>query len=392
MKFLVSLVFVVLVGALLARFQHVLGPLVFAVILAYVLKPVIAWLTTRTQLSWRTAVALTYLALVMLVVVVLTVGGIAIVRQIEGLYRSIVEITAELSPRLESAFRQAITIGPMPLGPFTLGPFTLGPYTLDLATANLDPLSTHLLAAIRSALSQTGAFVGSLASSVASVLGWVLFIIVISYYLLRDLPYLAPSLEQAVPGGYADDARRLAAGLGPIWNAFLRGQITLAVVMGLIVGVAMAFLGVRYALILGLLAGLLEFVPIVGPVIAGTVAVLVALFQPSNWLGLPPVYFALVALAVQVILQQLENNFLVPRIIGGSLNLHPIVILVGAIMAANLAGIVGLLLAAPIMATLRFIGRYVYCKMLDLDPWPGPPTQIAPPLRAEWPRWLKRLL
>jgi hypothetical protein len=115
----------------------------------------------------------------------------------------------------------------------------------------------------------------------------------------------------------------------------------------------------------------------------------VALFQESNYLGLNPLTFAIVVLIASVLLQQIENNFLVPRILGGSLNLHPIVILVGALIAANLAGIVGLLLSAPIMATLRLFGQYVYRKMFDLDPWPERPVRPRPPTEVRWWRWLR---
>jgi hypothetical protein len=108
-------------------------------------------------------------------------------------------------------------------------------------------------------------------------------------------------------------------------------------------------------------------------------------------MGLSPIYFALLILGVQILLQQLENNFLVPRIIGGSLNLHPIVILVGAIVGASLAGITGLLLSAPVIASLRLFGRYVYRKVFDLDPWPEPPPPPASPPKFEWPRWLRAI-
>ncbi|MGH2522315.1 MAG: AI-2E family transporter, partial [Anaerolineales bacterium] len=293
--------------------------------------------------------------------------------------------------QLESLLSQ-----PLHLGPFTLDlsrPFAIGPLVIDLSSIDLRPLYDQLLNAIQPALSQTGTFVGSLASGTASFLGWLLFILIISYYLLHDLKNLVPSIEQVVPEGYRYDVRRLAAELGPIWNAYLRGQITLAIVMGLVVGITMAVLGVRYAPVLGLMAGLLEFIPIIGPFVAGVVAVVVALFQPSNYLGLFPVYFALLVAAAQILLSQIENNFLVPRIIGGSLNLHPVVIIVGALVAANLAGIIGLLLSAPLIATLRLFGRYVYRKMFDLDPWPDPLAPPPPPVALTWPPpWLMRRL
>jgi predicted PurR-regulated permease PerM len=386
-KFLFSLVFVVLAGFLLVRFREMVAPLVLAFALAYLLNPIIEQITARTRLSWGGAVVVVYLVLVLLLIGGLAVAGIAIGQQINGFYEVLVEDLPNLDERLADLLSHPIQLGPFTIDPSQ--PIGFGPFVINLSDIDLVPLYDQLLAAIQPALSRTGTFVGALASETASVLGWILFILLISYYLLHDLKNLVPSIEQIVPQGYASDVRRLALELGPIWNAFLRGQVTLGIVMGLIVGATMGILGVRYAPMLGLLAGLLEFIPVIGPLIAGVIAVLVALFQPDNWLGLPPLYFALLVAGAQVVLSQIENSFLVPRIIGGSLNLHPIIILIGAVIAANLAGIVGLLLSAPTIATLRLFGRYIYRKMFDLDPWPEPPRQPTPPPRQEWPRWLR---
>lgn len=392
-KFLVALVGLVLLGGLLSRFQQLIPPLGLAFILAYLLTPVVEWLVARTHWQWGVAVTVVFLVIVLLLITTLTVAGIALVQEITGLYNVIAEILPELPERVQAILSGPIRIGSFtfdPSQPFTLGPF--GPFVIDLSQLDLQPIYDQILAIIQPALQQTGTLVGSLASGTANALGWFLFILIVSYYWLHDLKNLLPSLEHVLPAGYAPDIRRLAQELGPIWNAFLRGQVTLALVMGIVVGITMGVLGVRYAPVLGLLAGLLEFIPIIGPIIAGGVAVLVALFQPTNWLGWSPIYFALLILGVQVLLQQLENNFLVPRIIGGSLNLHPIIILVGAIVGANLAGITGLLLSAPVIASLRLFGGYVYRKMFDLDPWPNPPPQPNTPRPSEWPRWFTRLV
>lgn len=374
-KFLIWLVCIVMLGALIVRFQELVGPLLFAGILAYILNPVVRWLTERTRLSWGMAVILVYLVIVILLLAILTAAGIAIEQQIIGLSHSLSELTTNLPAQVEAFLQQPINF--------------FGLFTLDLSNTELKPIYDQIVDAIRPALSQMGNVVGSLASQTASVMGWLLFILIISFYLLHDLKHVTPSLEKLVPHGYRYDARRLAAELGPVWNAFLRGQIILSIVMGIIVGVTMALLGVRYAFVLGLLSGLVEFVPIVGPLIAGTVAVLIALFQPGNWFNLPPVYFALLVLGVSILLQQVENNLLVPRILGDSLKLHPILIMVGAIIGASLAGIVGLLLSAPTIATLRLFGRYVYRKLFDIDPWPPVPPEPEPPPKREWLRWLR---
>ena len=386
-KLLVSLVLAVLAGALLVRFQQMIAPIALAVILVYLLRPVASALTARTRLSWHAAVGLVYLAIVIFVVVLLTAAGIAIVQQVQGLYATVLQI---ISPDLPAQLHSLLST-PVQLGPFLIDlsqPLQIGPFALDFKQVNWQPLYDQLLSALRPALLQGGESIRALATSTAATVAWLFFILIISFYLLFDWPRLAGSLAGAVPPAYAYDAQRLVGNLAPIWNAFLRGQITLGIVMGFAVGLTMAGLGVRYALVLGLLGGLLEFVPIVGPVISGGTAVLIALFQGGNWLGLDPVPYALLVLAAAILIQQLENNFLVPRILGGSLNLHPVVILLGAFVAADLAGITGLLLSAPILATLRLFGRYVYRKLLDLDPWPDPPP-VTHPVEHVWLRWVR---
>jgi hypothetical protein len=149
----------------------------------------------------------------------------------------------------------------------------------------------------------------------------------------------------------------------------------------------MTGLGLRNSLVVGLIAGALEFIPIVGPFIAGAIGVTVALFQASNPFGLSTLGYALVVLIAFLVIQQLENNVLVPRIIGESLNLHPLAVLIVAVMGASFAGVLGLLLAAPVLATLRLLGRYAYRKFFDLDPWPEP---LPKPERG--PGLLHRLL
>ncbi|MGH2522372.1 MAG: AI-2E family transporter, partial [Anaerolineales bacterium] len=180
-KFLISLVFVVLVGSLLVRFSEMLAPLAFAFILAYLLNPVIERITARTRLSWGAAVALVYLVLVLLLITVLVVAGIALGQQIVGFYTVMAE---DILPNLPSQL-QSLLSQPLHLGPFTLDlsrPFTIGPLVIDLSSIDLRPLYDQLLNAIQPALSQTGTFVGSLASGTASFLGWLLFILIISYY------------------------------------------------------------------------------------------------------------------------------------------------------------------------------------------------------------------
>jgi len=377
-KLLVSMVVIIVIGALLVRFQTMIAPLVLAVMLAYLLRPLAALLAAKTGLAWRPAVALVYLGLLLLLGGLLAVAGLAILEQLEGLYGAVVQIASpDLPARLQGLLSHPLQLGPILID--LTRPIQIGPFLFDPNHINWQPFYAQVLTSIQPALGQAGGAITRLATKTAETVAWMLFIVVISFYLLAGSRRLSGPISDAVPAGYADDAQRLLGALRPIWNAFMRGQIILAIVMGLANGLAMGALGVRYAVVLGLLGGLLEFIPIVGPFILGATAVAIALFQPSNWMGLSPIVYALVVLGVAILLQQLENNFLVPRILGDSLNLSPVVIMVGAVIGADLAGVAGLLLAAPILATLALFGRYIYRKLIDVDPWAAdpPPARLS---------------
>ncbi len=390
-KLVASLAAVALVGGLISRFREMIGPLILALLFAYLMNPILTWLTRRTKLSWGAAVNLIYLTLFILLVAGLTAAVIGIVQESQGLYQNLVDILPDLPNRLQSIVQTLLT-KPFQIGVYTIDlskPIDIGPFRLDFAASNLTPLLQQVVTAVQPVLSQAGVAIGSLASVTASMFGWLLFLLVISYYLLHDLRHSAPALAHLVPRGYAYDAQRLTDELGPIWNAFFRGQITLAVLTGCVMGVAMLIMGVRYAPVLGLVAAAAEFIPIVGPIVSAIIGTLVALFQPGNPFGLSQPLYALVVVGVYTLYQQVENNFLGPRIVGGSLHLNPAVVIIGAFIASNLAGIVGLILASPLLATLRLFGTYLYRKLFDLDPWPPPSALPPPPPKTQRLHWLR---
>ncbi len=151
-------------------------------------------------------------------------------------------------------------------------------------------------------------------------------------------------------------------------------------------------IGLPNAPALGLLAGVLEFIPNVGPILAAVPAILIALFQGSYWLPLSNFWFAVLVAGLYVLIQQVEANLLIPRIMGRSLNLHPLVVLVAVILGGSLAGILGVLIAAPTVATLRVLGEYIYRRLTDQEPFPSAPVRPSPRPwlgRRLWD-WLRR--
>jgi predicted PurR-regulated permease PerM len=190
--------------------------------------------------------------------------------------------------------------------------------------------------------------------------------------MVKDYKEIWGNIIALTPDEYNEDISRFGQEASDIWNAFLRGQLILGLIIAIVTFLLATIMGLPNALLLGLIAGLLEFIPNIGPVLAAIPAVLLALFQPeASWLGslVGPIWFALIVLFVYGIVQRLENMILLPRIIGRSLNLHPLVVLIGAIIGATAAGIFGILLAAPLLATGKLLLAYIYRKLLDEPPF-----------------------
>ena len=361
-RLVVSVLMLAFAVLVLYRFRSLLTPLVLALMLSYILNPVVGYLVRRRGLPRGLAVLVVYLVLIVVVLSVTTAIGVVLGQQVVGLIADIRAIAAILPERVAELSQSSFQIGPFPL---------------DLSQIDFAPLLEQLTGAIQPILSQTGSIIGSIASATASVVGIALLVLVLGYYMLHDFPDFGDSILSVAPQPYRPDVERLVRETSRVWSSFLRGQLILAVVIGVAVTALATLLGLRFQLALGLLSGLLEFIPIFGPLIAGVVGVLVALFQNANWLGLSPIWYAVLVAGMYLLVQQVENNILVPRIIGGSLNLHPLAVLIGAVAGGVLAGVLGLLLAAPVIATLRIWGRYLYRKVLDLNPFPEP-TPTAP--------------
>jgi predicted PurR-regulated permease PerM len=178
--------------------------------------------------------------------------------------------------------------------------------------------------------------------------------------------------------GYTYDIQRMSKAIGRIWNAFLRGQLTIVIMVIISYLILLSILGVRYAFALAILAGVARFVPYVGPLITYIVMALVTLFQGGNYFNMQPVFYTALVIALSIIMDQIYDNLVSPRIMGRSLGVHPAAVLVVAIIAANLIGLIGLLLAAPVLATVNLVGRYTVRKMFDRNPWIDTENQLIP--------------
>ncbi len=363
-KLVVALTIVVIVGALLVKFQFILTPLLIALVLAYLFHPIADFFQRRLGLSWNASVGVIYLIVILLLISLLTLGGVGLVQQVQSLVTII---------------QDAITNLPQLIASISGRVYQFGPFKVDFSALDLKALSSQILGMVQPLLSRTGTVVSTIAGGAANFFGWTLFVILVSYFVLAESGGLRDRIIDVDVPGYTQDLDRLSRELGRIWNAFLRGQIIIFFLAVIVYSIVLSVLGVHYALSLAFLAGLARFVPYVGPAVNWIVLVIVAYFQTYKLLDLSPFNYTLLVLVTALVIDQIFDNIISPRILSDALKVHPAAVLVAAIVAANLFGILGVIVAAPILATATLLWKYTMRKMLDTNPWPEAESHHPPP-------------
>jgi predicted PurR-regulated permease PerM len=375
-KLLVGLIIIGVIAFLLNRFTSLVPPLLMIFILVYLLHPITAGLSRGLQITWRAAVNILYLFIVISLIGLLAWGGVGLVQQVQSLISQIQTIVANLPTYVANLSGQV---------------FQIGPFRLDMRTIDLTAISQQLLSLIQPLLARTGDLVGTLAGGAVEVFGWTLFILTVSYFVMAESNGLREDLVKIEIPGYTEDLRKLGNELSRIWNAFLRGQIIIFVLTVAIYSVLLPAMSVRYALGLAFMAGLAKFLPYIGPAITWVVMGVITFLQPFKPFGLNPLLYTGIVVIAALVVDQIMDTLVTPRIMARTLRVHPAAVLVAALIAANLLGLLGVVIAAPFLATILLLGRYIMRKMFDLDPWPPKETVLHPPVGMEWMTRLKQL-
>ena len=205
--------------------------------------------------------------------------------------------------------------------------------------------------------------VTGIAGAVGAVVGYVIIPVWV-FYLIKDRPALAEAAESSLPASWRPDARAAWGLFNRVWGQWLRGQLFLGLIVGVATFVGLMVLSVlvnpifgRYALLLSVIAGVLELLPIIGPIIAAIPAVILGLTA-----GIEP---AIAAVLLYLLIQQVENNVLVPKIQGDAVELHPSIVMLALVVGGAIAGLLGAILALPVTAAARDVFRYAFHRVDD---------------------------
>lgn len=223
--------------------------------------------------------------------------------------------------------------------------------------------------------SKGGELVNTVIGSAISVISAVVFIVVVpvvAFYLLLDWDHMVKRVDDALPRDHAPVIRRLASEIDGVLAAFVRGQISVCIVLGVFYSVALMLAGLDYALVVGAIAGGVTFIPYVGALVGGALAIGLALFQFWG----DPVSIAIVA-GIFAIGQFLEGNVITPRLVGNSVGLHPVWLLFALSAFGTLFGFVGMLVAVPVAAAIGVLARFGIERYKSSRLYTGLATQAA---------------
>ena len=345
----------VVAGAVLWMGREAISPFVIGLLLVYLLNPLVERVTRVGVPRWL-SVLLVYVVVVFVVIEGLTLTLGPLVAQVSQFVTDLPALSTALNEQLDrlSEIYRGLALPPEIRDSIDAAFADLG--------ARLGSLVSGLLVPV----------FGSVAALVSSVFGF-LIVPVWVFYILKDRRQLVGAFDRALPGEWREDVWTVARIVQRVFGQWVRAQVILGLTVGIATYVGLLVLGAvvdpvfsRFALFLALVAGLFELLPIIGPILAAIPAVLLAATA-----GIEAV---IAAFALYVLVQQVENNLLVPKIQGDAVELHPSAVMFALVVGGTIGGLLGAILSLPVTAAGRNMYRYLYRR---LEPDSEPPSVAA---------------
>ena len=345
-EFMFYIILLIGIGWLISTYRVLLGPLVISGLIAYLLYPGVTWLSNRTRIDRRVIVSIVYLIFIAILIFIIFYVAPTIANQFNLLTDQLTRLPDQLDiiqSNLEYYFGFSI-----PFESFFIE------FEKDVAQL-LNP--DRVFRILRGA---------------STNIVWVIIIFITSFHLLRDWPRLREWLFDLAPTRLEPDLRRLHLEVKLVWQSYLRGQLLIISILGILSGIGAAVVGVPGALILGFLAGALALIPSLGPATATGIAALVAWTQGSAYFDLSNLAVTLIVIAIFQVIQLIEGFWLTPRIMGRRLNLHPGLILIAVVGTLFTLGALMALIIVPVLGSFDLIFHYIRRNRAGLDPWLEP--------------------
>ncbi len=324
--------------------RALIGPLLISALLAYVLNPAVVFFNKKAKLPRKWVVLVVYLASIAIIVTLVIIFAPIIPAQVTSLVEELQRILIQIEQPLARPVQ------------FLGLQISLENLITDPEALSADFVRPDLILEIARTASEN--------------LAWMLVILVTTYYIMQDWPKLREWMLNLAPKFIAEDTRRLYDEISAIWQKYLVGQLRLMIIIGVVTGLTSAAVGLPGAAGFGVLAGLLDIILTVGPTIATIIAGVVAYFAGSTFLPLTNLWFTLLVVLLFMAIKLIEDVWLRPRVMGSTLKMHSAVVFIAIMGALALAGVLVALIIIPVVASAGIIIHYLYCRILEIDPWP----------------------
>ncbi len=361
--------------------RSVIPLLIIGALIAFLVRPIISLLHYRLKVPWALAVLITYLLVTVLILLAPLIFVPPIVSAVNFL------LALDYQALIDSA-QQWLGNSLLSLKEFD---YSVMGFAIDLdnlvdpmlsALQNTGPVAMPRLPSLSTIVNSLGSIfaasygvaVGVVGTLFSGIVSFVFMILSAVYFNLHAHKLYGWFLD-TVPQIYRSEMVILLRKLRLVWEHFFKGQVLLMVIVGTLVWLGGTIIGLPGAFALGIIAGLLEIIPNLGPTLAAIPAVIVALLQGSTYLGVSHFVFALIVIGLYILVNALENNLIVPKVLGDAVDLHPLIVFIGVIVGATTWGILGALLAAPIIGSTKEIVSYLYRKTLAENPFP--PDEVS---------------
>lgn len=361
----------IVVGVILYLGRHALAPFIVGALIVYLLDPAVGWLS-RVRIAGRTMPRVLAVLVVYLVALFIIIEGLALL--VGPLVRQLLEYLRDLPTLLESLDDMLAQLGSVY-------------QSLELPQAVRDAIDEALAGLGEGA---SGIDFGSLLPIARSVLstaaGFFGFLIIPiwAFYILRDRVRLTDQFQNSLPQAWRDETWAILTIIERVFGRWVRAQILLGLIVGVATFGGLVLLGtivdprfLQFAVFLAVIAGFLELLPIIGPIISMIPTLLIALTTRD------PVIAVIGVVVLYLLVQQLENNVLVPIIQGDAVELHPSLVIFALIIGGSIAGLLGAILAIPITAAAMQVYRYLFRRLGDDEVPTAEPAEPPTELPAE---------
>jgi predicted PurR-regulated permease PerM len=343
-------------------FEVLLAPVVLAVVLIYLLNPIVSWLHGHGIHR----IPGTIMAFTLLAAFLVTLGFLVI--------PSIADQASELADNFPQIYEDSTNEIEERIADLGFGDVNLWSYDQVEEFLN-DPENQDQI--ISAFLDNLGAITSGLFEAV------LVFLVapVVAFYVLLDLPRIRRESIDLVPQRLRAETIHVSRNLGRAVGGFLRGQVLVALIVGILTSIGFWAIGLEFWLIIGLIAGFLNIIPFVGPWVGGALGVMVALVVNGD------VTTAILAAVVAFVVQQIDNNIVSPTVLRATVRLHPAVVLLVLILGGAVGGVWGVILAVPVTASIKIVAGHFWRTRVLGQSWEEAEEALIQPTQPRRSVW-----